>query len=95
MCAELAASNVKLKAKAAALEAQSRLNNVPIIGLPESIEGPQLTTFVSELLPQLLAEEILPTPPELDHTYKSLTAKPKQGEKPRPIIIRFHNFQTK
>ncbi|KAJ4942480.1 hypothetical protein JOQ06_012346 [Pogonophryne albipinna] len=86
-CAELAASNAKLRAKTADLEARSRRKNIRIIGLPESID--------SNLLPQLLGDQILPTSPELVRAHRSLAAKPKPGERPRPVIIRFHNFQTK
>lgn len=95
MCAELAANNAKLQAKTADLEARSRRNNIRIVGLLESIEGPQPAAFFSNLLPQLLGEETLPTPPELDCAHRSLTVKLKQGEKPRPVIIRFHNYRTK
>ncbi|KAI4806458.1 hypothetical protein KUCAC02_017283 [Chaenocephalus aceratus] len=94
-CAELAASNAKLRAKTADLETRSRRKNIRIIGLPESIEGPRPTAFFSDLLPQLLEDQILPTSPELVRAHRSLTAKPKPGERPRPVIIRFHNFQTK
>ncbi|KAI4829440.1 hypothetical protein KUCAC02_023481 [Chaenocephalus aceratus] len=92
-CAELAASNAKLRAKTADLEARSRRKNIRIIGLPDSIEGPRPTAFFSDLLPQLLGDQILPTSPELVRAHRSLAAKPKPGE--RPVIIRFHNFQTK
>ncbi|KAI4806528.1 hypothetical protein KUCAC02_017348 [Chaenocephalus aceratus] len=94
-CAELAASNAKLRAKTADLEARSRRKNIRIIGLPESIEGPRPTAFFSDLLPQFLGDQILPTSPELVRAHRSLAAKPKPGERPRPVIIRFHNFQTK
>lgn len=95
VCAELTTSNAKLKAKAADLEARSRRNNIRIIGLPESIEGPQPTAFFASFLHELLGEDTLPAPPVLDRAHRSLAAKPKQGERPRPVIIRFHNFQTK
>ncbi|TWW54773.1 hypothetical protein D4764_0109550 [Takifugu flavidus] len=94
-CTELTAANEKLKAKTADLEARSRRNNVRIIGLPESIEGPRPTDFFSALLSQLLGEETLPKPPVLDRAHRSLASKPKQGERPRPVIIRFHDYQTK
>ncbi|KAJ4919196.1 hypothetical protein JOQ06_000145, partial [Pogonophryne albipinna] len=94
-CAELAARNAKLRAKTADLEARSRRKNIRIIGLPESIEGPRPTAFFSDLLPQLLGDQILPTSPELVRAHRSLAAKPKPGERQRTVIIRFHNFQTK
>ncbi|KAI4800797.1 hypothetical protein KUCAC02_007095 [Chaenocephalus aceratus] len=39
-CATLTDSNVKLLAKVTDLESRSRRNNIRIVGLPESIEGP-------------------------------------------------------
>ncbi len=53
--ATLTESNTKLKAKTADLEARSRRNNIRIIGVPESLEGPRPTTFFSELLFEDLA----------------------------------------
>ncbi|KAI4832857.1 hypothetical protein KUCAC02_015801 [Chaenocephalus aceratus] len=94
-CVELAASNAKLRAETADLEARSRRKNIRLLGLPESMEGPRPTAFFSDLLPQLLGDQILPTSPELVRAHRSLAAKPKPGERPRPVIIRFHNFQTK
>lgn len=94
-CVELADSNNKLLRKMTDLESRSRRNNIRIIGLPESIEGPQPTTFFSELLVELLGEETLTSPPELDRAHRSLAAKPPSGSRPRPVIIRLHRYQTK
>ncbi|XDV36150.1 hypothetical protein PO909_005994 [Leuciscus waleckii] len=41
-CAALAESNARLMAKTSDLESRSRRNNIRIIGLPESIEAPEL-----------------------------------------------------
>lgn len=94
-CAALVDSNAKLKAKTADLEARSCRNNIRIVGLPESTEGPRPTAFFSELLRKVLGEEILPSLPELDRAHRSLTSKPLPGEKPRAVIIRFHRYQEK
>lgn len=94
-CAALAASNAKLGAKTADLEGRSRRNNIRIIGLPESIEGPRPSSFFSELLVELLGSETLSSPPELDRAHRSLTAKPAVGARPRPVIIRVHRYQVK
>ena len=91
----LADSNNKLLAKTSDLESRSRRNNIRIIGLPESIEGPTPTRFFSKLLVELLGEEILESPPELDRTHRVLTAKPQPGSRPRPVIIRVHRYQIK
>lgn len=65
--------------------------NIHIMGLSESIESSWPTEFFSVLLSQLLGAEILPMPPVLDRT----APKPKQGERPQPIIAQFHDYQTK
>lgn len=94
-CAALAESNRKLIAKTADLEGRSRRNNIRIVGLPESIEGPRPTKFFSELLVELLGNQVLQSPPELDRAHRSLAAKPQPGSRPRPVIIRLHHYQTK
>lgn len=94
----LKSENVKIKAKLADLEGRSRRNNIRIFGLPESIEGPRPTVFFSQLLMDVLGEETLDSPPELDRAHRVMSSKPaEEGEKPRPraVIIRFHRFQTK
>lgn len=94
-CAELEVSNAKLKAKASDLESRSRRANVRLIGLPESIEGPRPTTFLSTLLQKVMGEEVLPKPPKLDRAHRMPFTRPKSTEKPRTVIMCFHSFQTK
>lgn len=93
--AALADDHAKLKAKVADLEGRSRRNNIRIFGLPEAIEGPRPTTFFSELLVEVFGASLFPSPPDLDRAHRALTVKPKPGERPRSVIIRFHKFQTK
>ncbi len=93
--ATLADEHAKLKAKVMDLEGRSRRNNVRIFGLPETIEGPHPSTFFSELLVEVFGASLFASPPELDRAHRALTAKPKPGERPRSVIIRFHKFQTK
>lgn len=94
-CVALENSNTKLTAKTIDLESRSRRNNIRIIGLPESIEGPRPTTFFADLLAEVLGDQILQSPPELDRAHRALTAKPQPGSRPRPVIIRLHRYQTK
>lgn len=94
-CTTLADSKAKLAAKTADLEGRSRRNNIRIVGLPESIEGPRPTTFFSDMLVELLGNQILPTPPDLDRAHQALIAKPPPGEKPRVVIIRFQRYQVR
>lgn len=87
--------NAKLKAKLTDLEGRSRRNNIRIIGLPENIEGPRPTAFFSQLLFEVLGDGVLTSPPELDRAHRSLASKPGPKERPRPVIICFHRFQTR
>ncbi|KAI4802306.1 hypothetical protein KUCAC02_020154 [Chaenocephalus aceratus] len=94
-CATLTDSNVKLLAKVTDLESCSRRNNIRIVGLSESIEGPHPSTFFPKLLMEVLGEGVLNSPPECDRAHRSLTDKPKPGQRPRPVIIRVHRYQQK
>ena len=74
------------------LESRSRLNNVRLIGLAEGLEGSRPIEFVSKLLKDLLGLDELPV---LDRCHRSLRARPKDTEPPRPIIMRVNLFQTR
>lgn len=84
-CAALKNDNASFKAKLADLEGRSRRQNLRIVGLPESIEGPRPSEFFSQLLVDVLGKDILPSPPELDRAHRSLAPKPAVGERPRPV----------
>lgn len=94
-CAALAESNKRLMVKAADLEGRSRRNNIRIIGLPESIEGPRPSKFFADLLVEVLGDQVLDSPPELDRAHRTGAAKPQPGSRPRPVIICLHRHQTK
>lgn len=94
-CKTLTENYDKLRAKTTDLEGRSRRNNIRIVGLPESLEGPRPTAFFSEMLSEIMGDQILPSPPELDRAHRALVAKPKQGGKPRAVIVRFHRYQAK
>lgn len=85
----LAHANTKLQAKILDVKGRSRRSN---IGLPESVEGTCSTEFIAGLLVEVLGDQVLTSPPELD---RALTAKPGQGEKPQSVVICFHKFQTR
>ncbi|KAK6489744.1 LINE-1 type transposase domain-containing protein 1, partial [Huso huso] len=69
--------------------------NLRIIGLPEGIEGSHPTKFISDSCVELFGSEMLVSPPELDQAHLSLAPKPDPLQRPRPMIIRFHRYQTK
>lgn len=95
ICTALQEDNTKLKAKVTDLESRSRRQNVRILGIPESTESGRPTEFFSNLLCKVFGSEILPSPPEIDRAHRSLAPKPAQGERPRPVILRLHRYQTK
>ena len=74
------------------LEGRARRNNIRLVGVPEGAEGAQPTEFVSRLLKDILGLEEKPL---LDRTHRTLRPKPKEGEQPRPLVIRVHFFQVR
>ncbi|KAE8297846.1 hypothetical protein D5F01_LYC02318 [Larimichthys crocea] len=74
-CATLTESNAKLLAK----ESRSRRNNIRVVGVPESVEGPRPTAFFAELLVEVFGEGILDSPPECDRAHRTLAEKLKPG----------------
>ncbi|KAI4785872.1 hypothetical protein KUCAC02_037497 [Chaenocephalus aceratus] len=80
-CATLTDSNVKLLAKVTDLESRSRRNNIRIVGLPESIEGPHPSTFFPKLLMEVFGEGVLDSPPEYQQKEKMIReARARRGE---------------
>lgn len=94
-CATMVECNAKLHDKVVDLESRSRRNNIRIVGLPESLEGPRPSVFFAQVLADILGEDILPSPPEIDRAHRALVSKPATGKKPRPVIIRLHRYRQK
>ena len=91
----LTESNAKLLAKVSDLESRSRRNNIRVVGVPESVEGPRPTAFFADLLMEVFGEGVLDSPPECDRAHRTLSVKPKPGQRARPVIIRLHRYQVK
>lgn len=81
-----------LSEKCEDLEGRSRRNNIRLIEVPEGLEGLRPTSFIAQLLRDILK---LDETPLLDRAHHSLRAKPKEGEAPRPFIIRVHYFHVR
>ena len=94
-CSAMQRDNEALRTKMADLEGRSRRQNIRIIGLPENTEGNRPSTFFSQMLLDVFGAKVLGSLPELDRAHRSLAPKPAPGERPRPVIIRFHRFQIK
>ncbi|KAF0022202.1 hypothetical protein F2P81_025546 [Scophthalmus maximus] len=43
----------------------------------------------------VIGDQVLPSPSELDRAHHTLAPKPGPRERPRPVIIRFHRYQIK
>lgn len=91
-CAALAN---KLIARVADLENRSPRNNIRIISLSESKEGPRPTGFFTNQRAEENGTQILQFLPELDRAHRALTAKPQSGSQQRPVILRLHCYQIK
>lgn len=91
----LANNYAKLSEKMVDLESWSHRNNIKIVGLLEAIEGHRSTALFAELLVEVLGDQTLQSPPELDRAHKAFTTKPRPSAQPRPVIIRIHRYQTK
>ncbi|RXN04079.1 LINE-1 type transposase domain-containing 1 [Labeo rohita] len=77
------------------LENRGRRCNVRIIGLPEDTEGSNPVRFFEKWIPDYLQVDTKAGKLKLERAHRSLAPKPAQGGRPRPVIIRFHNFQDK
>lgn len=86
-------SQVKqLSSKVEDLESRQRRDNCRIIGVEESLGDIRMERSVAKLLQDALGLDYTPT---LDRAHRSLLPKPKQGDPPRPIVVKFHYFQEK
>ena len=90
--AKLSATVEFLGKKCEELEARSRWHNIRLVGLPEGSEGPRPTETIAKLLMDLLGLDVMPG---LDRAHRTLRAKPKDGEPPRPMVIRVTQFQAR
>lgn len=93
-CTTLTESNAKLTAKVIDLEACSHRNNIRIVGIPESIEGPRPTDFFSKMLADVFGE-VLDSPPDCGRAHCSLAHRLAPGQRPRPVVIILLRFQVK
>lgn len=94
-CNLLASENNKLLAKIDDLENRSRRNNLRVVGIPEGMEEGRPTEFMSSFFQEVFGQECLDSPPVLDRAHRSSAARPREGERPRPFILRVHHFQVK
>lgn len=90
-CKELQGANRNFNAKLNDLEGRSRRLNIRIIGVKEGEEKGQPTEFISKLITELFGQGNFSKPVKVDRAHRSLKPKPKENERPRPIIAKIHN----
>lgn len=93
--------NAYLKDKAEDAENRSRASNLRFINIPEQSEGRDMIAFVNHLIPLLLGKENFPTVPVIERAHRSPTTSSSTFSSssrfvpPRPILVKFLNFQDK
>ncbi|KAK5866348.1 hypothetical protein PBY51_020547 [Eleginops maclovinus] len=81
-----------LSEKCLDLEGRSRRQNIRLIGIAGGEEGRDLRQFCATVLKEV---SDLEDTPRLDRSHRTLAPKPKEGERPRPFIIRVHHGDMK
>ncbi|KAJ4948200.1 hypothetical protein JOQ06_019737 [Pogonophryne albipinna] len=74
------------------LEGRSRMNNIRLVGISEGLEGPRPTEFIAKLLQEILR---LDEKPLLDRAHRTLRDRPREGDAPRPFVVRVHYFHIR
>ncbi len=73
----------------------SRLSNLRFVNIPEKSEGRDMISFLNQLIAKLLGNEHFPTAPVIERAHRSPTFLYGPKLKPRPIVVKFQNFQDK
>lgn len=77
------------------LDNRGRRCNIRIVGLPEGSEGSDPVKFFERWIPEFLQMDTKAGRLKLDRAHRSLALKPGTGQRPRPLIVKFHNFTDK
>lgn len=89
------------------LDNRGRRCNVRIVGLPEGTEGSNPVKFLETWIPQHLRMTVKGDRVKIDRAHRSKAQAnsgsknktdkqtPNQRERPRPLILKFHNWQDK
>lgn len=88
----LSSQVTRLMDKTEDLECQQRRDNCRLIGVEEGVGAIRPEKAIAQLLQETLGLGYTPT---LDLGHRSLQPRPKDGDTPRPIIIKFHYSQEK
>lgn len=83
-----------LQARINDLEARSRRNNIRIHGIPEEVEGTNITLFIDNFLKSELTLDNAP-PLHIQRCHRSLGPRPPPSANPRSIVMCFLEYTTK
>lgn len=78
--------------KAEDLGSRQQRDNCRLVGVEEGFGNIRPKRAVAELLKEVLALDYTLTP---NRAHRSLQPRPKDGDSPRPIIVKFQYFQEK
>lgn len=96
-CEALEKSNKLLIVKTEDLESRNRNQNLRVFGIPEKIEGTQITSFMTNFFAKTLGMDTALGGPEMLNRAHRLASRP--GSSPtaplRPMILRVHHFRVK
>lgn len=85
----------ELSERAEDLENRGRRKNIRIVGLPEGVEGDNPIWFFETWLPDTLNIKTKSGKRKLERAHRSLAPEPPISERPRSVLVRFHNYQDK
>lgn len=77
------------------LENRGRRCNVRVVGLPEGTEGSDPVQFFEKWIPDHLQITTKAGRIKMDRAHRSLAPKPGLNQRPRSVILKFHNFTDK
>ena len=93
---KLEKDNAYLLEKMDEAENRSRASNLRFLHVPERSEGKDIKGFMEKLIPHLLGVENFPTPPVMEKIHRQPATRRQDSKAgPRPILVKFLNFQDK
>lgn len=66
-----------------------------VLGVPEGLEGSDPVKFCKRWIPEHLQIKTTTGHLKLDRAHRSLMPRPDPSQRPRPPIVKFHNFMDK
>lgn len=85
----------QLKERTDQLENHSRRCNVRILGITEREEGTNAVKYLERWIPEYLHLDTAEGRIILDRAHRALGPMPPIGQRPRPIIVKFHYYSDK